>query len=122
MTDTPAPIKALPPTIEALAKIRTFVHDWGLTVLGEHDAKIVYDAIAAGQIPGLALRANDGTTCWQCEKCGRTRDGRSCVTCLERERDEALARLAAQHAHGCQLTKALRAVHAAINADLPIFL
>jgi hypothetical protein len=48
-------------TIEALARIHTFVHDWGLTVLGEHDAKLVYDAIARGEVPGVGV---DGG--WRC--------------------------------------------------------
>ncbi len=42
-------------TIEALARIHTFVHDWGLTVLGGHDANLVYDAIARGEVPGVGV-------------------------------------------------------------------
>ena len=54
-------------------------------------ADYILDAIAAGKIPGLALKTYDGTTCWHCEKCGKVRTGRGCMTCLERELAAALA-------------------------------
>ena len=48
-------------------------------------AHFTLDAIRAGKIPGIALKTYDGTTCWACEKCGKTRSGRGCMACLERD-------------------------------------
>ena len=53
----------------------------------EEYARQIIDAIRAGKIPGIAVKANDGITCWACEQCGKTRSGRGCLVCLERERD-----------------------------------
>lgn len=46
-------------------------------------AQVILAAIKANQIPGLALKTYDGTTCWACEKCGKIRTGRGCMRCLE---------------------------------------
>ena len=62
-------------TIVALARIHTFVHDWGLTVLGGHDAELVYDAIVRGDVPGVGVDAG-----W--------------VKCSERMPDDRIACLA----------------------------
>jgi hypothetical protein len=59
----------------------------------EHDrvwARKILAAIEAGEVPGVALKTSDGTTCWKCEGCGRTRTGRGCMTCLEKERDRLM--------------------------------
>lgn len=44
-------------------------------------ATSVIDAIRSNKIPGLALKAYDGSTIWLCDKCGKTRDGKGCRTC-----------------------------------------
>lgn len=67
------------PTVTALAKIiryQTFnMPDSDALALA------IASAIERGEVEGLALKTYDGTTCWHCDKCGRTRDGKGCRTC-----------------------------------------
>ncbi len=75
--------------IYALSLLELGTIDWlpvpGTHRLNGHACRVVLDAIRANKIPGIALKAYDGTTCWACEKCGKTRSGRGCMACLERE-------------------------------------
>ncbi len=72
-------------TIEALAKILAKRLTW--TEDAPQIAAAIEEAIYRNGIPGIAKRTNDGTTCWMCPVCHKTRDGKRCVTCLEAERD-----------------------------------
>lgn len=40
-------------------------------------------AAAKEQLAAAPKKTHDGTTCWQCEACGKTRTGRGCLVCLE---------------------------------------
>ncbi len=79
------------PTTAALAAVHVYYGEDSGADIGLDQAAAILDAITAGKIPGLALKTYDGTTCWACEKCSKTRDGRGCMTCLASERDAAVA-------------------------------
>lgn len=71
-------------TILALIDDRN-VRGYAASRIDRDTARGILADIRAGKIPGLALKTYDGTTCWQCEKCGKTRTGRGCMVCLEAE-------------------------------------
>jgi hypothetical protein len=48
-------------------------------------ARYVMQDIRAGKLNGVALKTYDGSTCWACERCGKTRTGRGCMACLEND-------------------------------------
>ncbi len=88
-------------TIEALTKClashRTYGNEGDFY---ERMAADIEEAIYKGEIPGIAKQSHDGTTCWMCSVCRKTRDGRGCLVCAERDRDTAVALLAKERAAG----------------------